>query len=161
LIYSLITKLLLYFSCCFRCLNQPENRLSSAPFSGFQEVKALKTAKTHSKPSANVHLFFGGQVVKTCSLWNSYNNSNVFLKTSLIMSKKNQHVVPTGNKWAVRGAGNTRLTKKFDTQYEAINHARGIAKKNEAEVVIYRKNGQIRDKDSYGNDPSKYKDRKY
>jgi len=40
---------------------------------------------------------------------------------------KNQHVVPVGNKWGVRGEGNSRLTKVSDTQGEAIDAGREIA----------------------------------
>ncbi len=69
------------------------------------------------------------------------------------MSKKNQHVVPRGDDWAVKGAGNERATSLHNTQKEAIDTAREIAKNQEAELVIHRKDGRIRDKDSYGNDP--------
>lgn len=65
---------------------------------------------------------------------------------------KNQHVVPKGEKWAVKGAGNEKYTKIVDTQKEAIEIAKEIAKNNNSEVVIHRKDGQIRDKNSYGND---------
>ena len=41
---------------------------------------------------------------------------------------KNQWVVHHNNKWAVRGEGNSRVTKTFNTQREAANHAREIAK---------------------------------
>lgn len=69
------------------------------------------------------------------------------------MSKKNQHVVPHGDDWAVKGAGNERATSLHNTQKEAIDAARGIARNQESELVIHRKDGRIRDKDSYGNDP--------
>lgn len=74
---------------------------------------------------------------------------------------KNQHVTPKGNKWQVIGAGNIKATKLFDTQKEAIDYAKGIAKNQHSEVVIHGKNGRIRDKDSYGNDPNPPKDTKY
>jgi uncharacterized protein YdaT len=78
------------------------------------------------------------------------------------MTKKNQHVVPTkDNKWGVKGEGNQRLTKKTNSQQEAINKARSIAKNQGSEVVIHRKDGTIRDKDSYGNDPHPPKDKKH
>lgn len=78
------------------------------------------------------------------------------------MTKKNQHVVPTGDgQWGVRGDGNTRLTKKTPTQSDAINVARDIAKNQQSDVVIHRPNGQIRDRDSYGNDPCPPKDKKH
>lgn len=68
------------------------------------------------------------------------------------MSKKNQHVVPHGNQWAVKGERNERATKIVDTQTEAIKIAREIAINQKSELVIHRPNGQIRDKDSHGND---------
>jgi len=74
---------------------------------------------------------------------------------------KNQHVVPHNGKWAVRGAGNEKATKVTSTQAEAIKIAREIAINQQSEVVIHRPNGQIRDKDSYGNDSCPPKDTKY
>lgn len=67
---------------------------------------------------------------------------------------KNQHVTPhPGGGWQVKGAGNLKATVKTDTQKEAINVARDIARNQNSELIIHRKNGQIREKDSYGNDP--------
>lgn len=66
---------------------------------------------------------------------------------------KNQWVSPRGDKWAVHGEGNQRDTKQFSTQREAINYARSIAINQKSEVITQGRNGQIRSKDSYGNDP--------
>ena len=67
---------------------------------------------------------------------------------------KNQHVTPhPDGGWQVKGAGNSRATVRTDTQSEAISIARNIARNQASELVIHRPNGQIRDKDSYGNDP--------
>lgn len=66
---------------------------------------------------------------------------------------KNQHVVPNGDKWAVKGEGNSKNTRITQTQKEAIDIARTIARKEQSELVIHGKDGQIRQKDSYGNDP--------
>lgn len=66
---------------------------------------------------------------------------------------KNQHVVPHNGKWGVRGAGNSKVTKTANTQQEAINTAREIAKNQQSEMIVHRPNGQIRDKNSYGNEP--------
>ncbi len=71
--------------------------------------------------------------------------------------KKNQHVVPHGDKWAVKGEKNVKNTKIVDTQKQAIDIAREIAKNQKSELVIHKKDGTIRDKDSYGNDPKKIK----
>lgn len=68
------------------------------------------------------------------------------------MSKKNQHVLPHGDQWAVKGEKNDKATRVVDTQSEAIKIAREIAINQQSEVVIHRPNGQIRDKNSYGND---------
>lgn len=68
------------------------------------------------------------------------------------MSGKNQHVVPHQGGWAVKGAGNGRATSVHSTQKGAIEAARGLARKQESELVIHGVDGRIRDKDSYGND---------
>lgn len=67
---------------------------------------------------------------------------------------KDQHVTPRpdGN-WQVKGAGNTRATVVTTTQKEAIKIAREIAISNGSECITHGKNGQIREKHSYGNDP--------
>jgi hypothetical protein len=74
---------------------------------------------------------------------------------------KNQHVVPAGDKWGVRGEGNSRLTSVHNTQTGAADAARDIARHQRSEVVIHRPNGQIRDRDSYGNDPFPPRDQKH
>jgi len=70
---------------------------------------------------------------------------------------KNQHVVPNGDRWAVKGAGNERATKIVDTQKEATKVAREIAINQQSELIIHGKNGAIREKNSYGNDPRNIK----
>lgn len=69
------------------------------------------------------------------------------------MAGKNQHVVPHGAEWAVRGAGNQKVTSIHRTQADAERAAREIAINQSAEVVIHRPDGRIRDKNSYGRDP--------
>jgi hypothetical protein len=66
---------------------------------------------------------------------------------------KNQHVVPHNDGWAVKGAGNQKATAVVSTQKEASTIAKEIAINQQSELVIHRPNGQIRDKNSYGNDP--------
>lgn len=74
---------------------------------------------------------------------------------------KNQHVVPYGDKWAVRGEKNTRITSDHRTQGAAINAAVKIAKHEKSEVVIHGRDAKIRDKDSYGPDPCPPRDTKH
>lgn len=72
----------------------------------------------------------------------------------------NQHVTKKNGEWRVIGEGNSRATKKFTTQKEAIDYGRKVAINQQAELVIHGVNGRIRDKDSYGNDPIPPRDTK-
>ena len=65
----------------------------------------------------------------------------------------NQHVVPHGNGWAVKGEGNSRATVITNTKREAIDRAREISRNQNTELVIHNRNGQISQKDSHGHDP--------
>ncbi|MBQ3742265.1 MAG: DUF2188 domain-containing protein [Bacteroidales bacterium] len=66
---------------------------------------------------------------------------------------KNKHFVSHNSKWAVRVEGDSRVTRMYKTQCQAQTAARTIAIKEKSEVVIHRANGQIRNKDSYRNNP--------
>lgn len=67
---------------------------------------------------------------------------------------KNQHVTPRNSGgWQVKGEGNQRATVITETQREAIEVARGIARNQHSELFIHGRNGRIRERDSYGNDP--------
>ncbi|MFK0206894.1 DUF2188 domain-containing protein [Agrobacterium tumefaciens] len=68
-------------------------------------------------------------------------------------NKRNQHVVPHPDGWAVKGAGAERATRVVETQREAIDIARGIAQNQATEMLIHGENGRIRERNSYGNDP--------
>lgn len=69
------------------------------------------------------------------------------------MRGKNQHVVLHKDGWAVKGVGNQRATSVHNTQQQAVNVAREIARRQQAELAVHRPDGSIRDKDSYGHDP--------
>jgi len=75
--------------------------------------------------------------------------------------RKNQHVTPHPDGWAVKGAGTSRTTSVHRTQREAISKAVGIAKNQKSDVFIHGKDGRIRDRDSYGNDPFPPRDTKH
>lgn len=73
----------------------------------------------------------------------------------------NQHVTKRSDgNWQVKGENNSRATAVTRTQADAIKRARNIAINQKSEVVIHGKNGQIRNKNSYGNDPCPPKDKK-
>lgn len=67
--------------------------------------------------------------------------------------KNSVHVVWKNDRWGVRKSGSVQIMKYFRTQSEAIEAARKIAKNQKAELYIHRKDGRIRDRRSYGNDP--------
>ena len=70
------------------------------------------------------------------------------------MSKKSQHVTPRdGGKWAVRSSGSSRASSVHQNQREAIAEARRIAKAQKTELYVHGRDGRIRDRSSYGNDP--------
>jgi hypothetical protein len=62
------------------------------------------------------------------------------------------HVVPQASRWGLEVNGEIRST--HDTQDEAINEGRGLAKQEQGELVIHGQEGQVREKDSHSNDPS-------
>jgi hypothetical protein len=71
---------------------------------------------------------------------------------------KNQHVVPRGDGWTVRGEGNSRDTAKFATQADAMARARDIARNQGSELITHGRDGRIRARESYGGDPSPPRD---
>lgn len=77
------------------------------------------------------------------------------------MAKNDYHVVPSENGWAVKRENAQRASSVHSTQRDAIDAGKQFAKKHNAELVIHRPNGQIRDSDSYGNDPNPPKDKKH
>ena len=78
------------------------------------------------------------------------------------MSKgKNQYVVPTEDGWGVRGQGNSKITVKTDTKAEALKLGTQIAKNQQSELTILKKNGRIQNKNSFRNDPFPPRDKKH
>lgn len=66
----------------------------------------------------------------------------------------NQHVTPhPDGGWQVKAAGAERATVRTDTQQQAIEIGKGIAINQRSELFIHNKHGQIRERNSYGNDP--------
>ena len=67
---------------------------------------------------------------------------------------KNQHVTPhPAGGWQVKGEGNSRATVRTETQKEAQDRAISIARNQQSEVFTHGRNGRIRERNSYGNDP--------
>jgi hypothetical protein len=74
---------------------------------------------------------------------------------------KNIHVVPSGNKWAVKSEGSNQPLSSHLTQKAASEAGRLAAQKNQSELVIHRPDGRIRDKDSFGGDPCPPRDTRH
>lgn len=77
------------------------------------------------------------------------------------MTKKDIHVIPNKDGWAIKKEGAQRAGAVADTKKVAIEIAREQAKRANVEVVVHRKDGRIRDSDSYGNDPHPPRDKKH
>lgn len=82
------------------------------------------------------------------------------------MSKKSHsiHVIPsatTPGKFVNKVEGNPKPISRPATQSESIKKAISIAKQRGGEVVIHRRDGTVRDADSYGNDPKPPQDKKH
>lgn len=77
------------------------------------------------------------------------------------MSKKNFHSVPKNDRWAVKQEGVTQPVSTHRTQAASEAKTRQLAKQAEGEAVFHNRQGQIKDKDSFGNDPMPPRDRKH
>ncbi len=70
---------------------------------------------------------------------------------------KNVDIVPKGENWAVKKENSLRASKVVSTQKKAISIGRGQAIRTSSELIIHGKDGKIREKNSYGHDPSSIK----
>jgi uncharacterized protein YdaT len=69
--------------------------------------------------------------------------------------KGDTHVVWRGEqkKWAVEVEGQSRASGLHDTKAPAVDQARGIARRNRAELIEHNKNDRVARRDSEGHDP--------
>ncbi len=63
------------------------------------------------------------------------------------------HVVPRDGDWAVLREGAQRDSSHHATQAAAIEAARFTATRERTELFVHGRNGQIRQRNSFGNDP--------
>ncbi|MBY4734009.1 DUF2188 domain-containing protein [Cupriavidus pauculus] len=70
----------------------------------------------------------------------------------------NIHVVPTErNGWAVEVEGTDGATSHYPSQEEAIAAGTEKAKNDKVELFIHGRDGQIRERNSFGHDPRNVK----
>ena len=74
---------------------------------------------------------------------------------------RNIHVIPNSGRWSVKKEGTEIPLSSHRTRELARQTAVPIAKGKKSEVVIHGRDGKIRDKDSYGNDPNPPRDKKH
>lgn len=73
-------------------------------------------------------------------------------------NRNNVHVVQRGDLWGTLREGRHRASQVFDTQAQAIEAGRQMARQGQGELLIHGQDGRIRARDSYGNDPCPPKD---
>jgi hypothetical protein len=69
------------------------------------------------------------------------------------MANGDVHVTPRDGRWAVERDGGQRASSLHDTQAQAETAGRATARREKVEFFLHGRNGQIRERDSYGNDP--------
>jgi hypothetical protein len=69
------------------------------------------------------------------------------------MAEGDVHVVLGRTGWRVEIEGSGRAQSTHDTQAAARETARGIARRKGRELLVHGRNGQIRERDTYGTDP--------
>jgi len=69
------------------------------------------------------------------------------------VTKRNQHVVPHPDGWAVKPAGGSKASSVHQTQRDAIDRGREVSRNQDSELFIHGRDGRIRERDSHGNDP--------
>ena len=76
------------------------------------------------------------------------------------MPRKEYHVVPHENGWAVKKSNASKSSACTSTKADAVNKAKELSKNSGSEMVVHGKNGKIQYSNSYGNDPCPPKDKK-
>lgn len=67
--------------------------------------------------------------------------------------RRDIHVVPSDDKWAVRRENDNDPVSTHATQAEAEQAGRTLAQRESSELLVHGQDGQIRDRSTYGNDP--------
>ena len=73
------------------------------------------------------------------------------------MARNFVHVKRQGDQWAAAHEGRSRPDSTHRTQERAISAGRRVAKKEQTELVVHGRDGRVRERDSYGNDPRRTK----
>lgn len=74
--------------------------------------------------------------------------------------KKDIHVVPHEDGWAVKREGGERASSVHERKEDAMSQARDQGRRDQVEVVEHGRDGKIQNSNSYGNDPFPPRDKK-
>lgn len=74
--------------------------------------------------------------------------------------KRDIHVVPHQNGWAVRKEGASRASSVRDTKAKAMTEGKALAKRDQVELIAHAENGRVQNPNSYGRDPNPPKDKR-
>lgn len=69
------------------------------------------------------------------------------------MPRRNVHVVPHADGWAVRVEGNSRVSSTHDTKHAAELAGHDRAARDHVELLVHRRDGVITERSSFGHDP--------
>lgn len=70
-----------------------------------------------------------------------------------VVASKNLHIIPRVDGWVIVSEGSPKVTSVHNTQLEAIETARKVAKKSSGQLVVHGRNGRIREREHYSSDP--------
>ena len=68
-------------------------------------------------------------------------------------NKGDVHVVPSENGWTVEVEGHANPSGTHATQEDAWNRATQLARQNRSEALLHGRDGQIRERNTYREDP--------
>jgi hypothetical protein len=76
------------------------------------------------------------------------------------MPKRDVHVVPHSDGWAVRREGAERASSVHDHKVDAIEAGRDFARRDRVDLIPHGRDGRIQNPNSYGHDPNPPRDRR-
>ena len=73
------------------------------------------------------------------------------------MSRGDVHVVQGDKGWRGEEEGSSRASSTHNTQAAAWKAGRKVARQSKSEALLHGRDGKIRERNSYGNDPRRSK----
>ena len=67
--------------------------------------------------------------------------------------KQAVHVIPHYDVWATQREGGVRVGRVADTQADAIELGKRMAKRDKVDLVVFGRDGQVQERFSFGKEP--------